>query len=516
MLFAFTVYASVPIFLNILLSVPAALLLLPIRTSISSRKAKTKAKTESKHVSSYEDGSVRQDQKVTTNMSATPLQPGTLVVRPFVTTYRGAMLVATAVAILAVDFPIFPRRFAKVETWGTSLMDLGVGSFVFSAGVVSARTILRGPSVQQTTAEVARRMMQAFRHSIPLLVLGLVRLISVKNLDYAEHVTEYGVHWNFFFTLALLSPFVESVDRLLSLLGLSSPSLTRASTSSSSSSKPRSARSIPHKRSIRYDIVALIISLAYEFILNNTSLLSFILISPRTPHSSLLVKNREGVFSFIGYLAVFLSGRSTGILLCQFHHDTKLPNAASLTANNKKRTASLHIIEAQRIAHERKKVILPELALRALIYAALYWLSSSVYTVNLTVSRRLANLPYVLWIAAFNNAQLLLFAMIEMVGPAFTFSERPTNAPGHSDDDSYDDESTSREAYEIPSRIMRALNRNGLVVFLVANLLTGLVNFTVNTLDASSATAMTVLIPYAAAVTGVALALDRYGLTIKM
>ena len=440
-LFAITAYSSVPLFLNIFLITPALLLLLPLQatrhTNRDAKKSKAKSKQATKATPSSRDSSWQ------------------LVSRPFITHYRGAMMIVTVLAILAVDFPIFPRRFAKVETWGTSLMDIGVGSFVYSAGVVSARALFK-TSKSGKLPGLSSRVLKALRHSLPLLVLGIIRLISVKGLDYAEHVTEYGVHWNFFFTLALLPPFVELADS--------------------------AARGVFRSDTASYGFLALAISTTYEIILNNSSLLSYILISPRGP--DLLSKNREGVFSFLGYLAIFLSGRGTGSYII------RLVDRPSLKDAN-------HFDDYTLTRRERLQVLW-RLATEALVPLLLYWLSTSVYVFNLNVSRRLANLPYVLGVVAFNQVQIYLFGLVEAYGPTFSYEEG--------------DDCKLRSA---SSRIMQVFNKNGLVIFLVANLLTGLVNLSINTLDMSNIGAMGILITYAAVVTAVAMGFDHFGLKIK-
>ena len=45
-------------------------------------------------------------------------------------------------------------------------------------------------------------MSKSLMSSIPIVVLGALRLASVKLSGYHEHVSEYGLHWNFFFTMA--------------------------------------------------------------------------------------------------------------------------------------------------------------------------------------------------------------------------------------------------------------------------------------------------------------------------
>ncbi|OAV89812.1 hypothetical protein PTTG_28530 [Puccinia triticina 1-1 BBBD Race 1] len=56
------------------------------------------------------------------------LQPPLRFHQPFLTVYRVQLVLLTALSILAVDFTIFPRKFAMTESWGISLGGLLIGS----------------------------------------------------------------------------------------------------------------------------------------------------------------------------------------------------------------------------------------------------------------------------------------------------------------------------------------------------------------------------------------------------
>lgn len=354
----------------------------------------------------------------------------------------------TCLAILAVDFRIFPRRFAKVETWGTSLMDVGVGSFVFSAGLVSARPILRARYAGKKSS-FGSQLNSAFRSSLPLLVLGFIRLYSVKGLQYAEHVTEYGVHWNFFFTLAFLPPFVallQSVSAVVPYTGL----------------------------------VSVLISCLYQTLLEFTRLKAYILTAPRTDWFS---QNREGVFSFWGYLAIFLAGQALG-----FDVLPRNPSQSSVADTN---------------SQQRKRLLTVLAAWSALWVLSFYAVTSYRIGFAFQVSRRLANLPYVLWVSAFNCAQIMIFCIVETVSfPGVYIAADQTLE--------------RRECEKATSRVLKSFNRNGLAIFLLANLLTGLVNLTLDTLSMSQPGAMAVLVGYASLLTIVAIGLDAWNLSIKL
>ncbi|MXQ84480.1 hypothetical protein E5288_WYG020644 [Bos mutus] len=184
---------------------------------------------------------------------------------PAISCFRVVNSAFTAVAILAVDFPLFPRRYAKTELYGTGAMDYGVGGFIFGSAMVS-------PEVRRKYTKGSRfcYLTKSLYSLWPLVFLGVGRLVAIKSIDYQEHLTEYGVHWNFFFTLIA----VKLITSLLLII-------------------------FPLNRSW---IVAISITALYQLALDFTPLKSLILYGTDGSGTrvGLLNANREGIISILG------------------------------------------------------------------------------------------------------------------------------------------------------------------------------------------------------------------------
>ncbi|XP_052169836.1 uncharacterized protein At4g17910 isoform X2 [Diospyros lotus] len=188
--------------------------------------------------------------------------------RTIISSYRVTVMIATCLCILAVDFKVFPRRYAKTETYGTSLMDLGVGSFVLANSLVSRQA--RGFSTL--------KLRGALQSTSPLIVMGIARLVSTVGIDYQVHVGEYGVHWNFFFTLAAVSILTSIIN-------------------------------VPPKYS---GILGLLILVGYQICLTH-GLNGYLLSNERG--TDIVSQNKEGIFSIFGYWGIYLLGVQLGSYL---------------------------------------------------------------------------------------------------------------------------------------------------------------------------------------------------------
>lgn len=345
----------------------------------------------------------------------------------FVSHYRSSLLLSTAIAILAVDFHIFPRRFVKTEDYGTSLMDTGVGSFVYHYGLTA----------QQARQDVQSRasLRSLFKSVAPLLFMGLLRLFTHKQIDYQEHTSEYGVHWNFFFTMAAVTLMVWMVHPLLTQRGVAG-------------------------------VLAIGITAAYQYWLSDPAITEYMLHGSRVIEwpmtdvpielseqlwrgaTNFVAANKEGVYSTIGYFAIFLFALEVGRYALRFESNSR--------------------------RWWRKLVIL------LVVDAALWIITFYCDTHIQRVSRRMVNVSYIAWMLAFNLLALSVFLLFNLL---------------HADPASGD------------SYYLSAINSQMLPAFILSNACTGLTNVTMRTMDQPPLTAFMVLVLY---LTVVMLAMGKF------
>ncbi|XP_070699891.1 phosphatidylinositol-glycan biosynthesis class W protein [Pempheris klunzingeri] len=366
---------------------------------------------------------------------------------PFVTNFRVFVNVKTAISILAVDFMVFPRRYAKSETYGTGVMDFGVGAYVFANALVcpeARRKNISGSKLHHITKQLVSVW--------PLVVLGMGRLVSVKMTGYHEHVTEYGAHWNFFFTLAIVR-VVATV--LLAIL--------------------------PASQSW---VIALLISGFYQFTLETSGLKAFI-IHNNDREKDFLHANKEGLFSAVGYIAIYMAGVQVG----------------------------LYVMQPRSHVRQWLKALCNLFLGSFVLYAAL----SPCQTFVDPVSRRMANLSFCLWSVA---QSLFFMSCLGVADMVLLFSKRTSGCrfvPSswnwcEKQSDSVSDKKTGQMERLC---LVQAVSRNQLLFFLLANVMTGLTNSLVNTLGCSSLFSVCVLLAYMFTNCFVIHVLHLCGITVK-
>ncbi|XP_055346159.1 uncharacterized protein LOC129593734 [Paramacrobiotus metropolitanus] len=343
--------------------------------------------------------------------------------RYVVTSYRGIIMLFTTLCILAVDFPVFPRKMAKTVESGYSVMDLGVGAFVIANGLVA-------PQAKEKGRSSLRMVISELKDSFLLIILGFGRFVSITMTNYQSPEEEYGKHWNFFCTLAVVKIF----SRLAAVF-------------------------------IRAEFLPLAgigLAVIYEIILQN-GLYDYLLIPSSDIHSSmpvsrLLVDNRSGIASSVGFLALFLIW--THFARC------------------------FRVERKSRLQHVR---LVGDLACWCLIgFLICRYLPLP--------SRRFANASYIFWTSYLALGFLTTLVVSRMI-VVWLAGKKTIGGI-----------SILEWLSHLPLAIP-ALNYNALTVFLVANVLTGAVNLSMDTVHTSDFLALCILCFYSILVCFVACAL---------
>lgn len=348
----------------------------------------------------------------------------------YLNTFRAVINLLTAICILAVDFKCFSRQLAKTETFGFGLMDTGVGLFVFGNGIVAPELRKASDSSRLTW----RKLEKTIKSCLPLVVLGAVRFLATNELDYQQHISEYGVHWNFFLTLAC-TKFFGTI--LLAIL--------------------------PHFEYIKYLSMALLF--AHELLLQLGTADYIIDPNKQIKRDNFQNANREGIFSIMGYVALYLASVYVGYRLRK--EDVVSENGQTPVFTNVRQLFWKTV--------------------RLFFVALILWKITYILKNMFGVSRRIANMGYVFWILSIGTTVLSCFMLLEIFY-YFRAFDRPTA------DDNEEENPTEKRNYA--PIILSGITYNGLVFFLLANLMTGVVNLCFQTLLLSTPQALTILFAY--------------------
>jgi len=232
-----------------------------------------------------------------------------------VSVFKGGNMVLTCVSILAVDFVVYPRHFVKTEDFGCSLMDVGVGSFIVGSAITShfSRGVGEGSSGGSGNGSTVfptgmhSLTFHAFQRLL-ILLLGVGRFVCLRALNYQVHVSEYGLHWNFFVTLFAVWTATDICDWVLGRLARA---VVRRLDGAPGALKLVTAALHVCSAYYKWFLCAAVVFFYQVLLLvpwkggGEGGTLTEYLLDDSSPRDSLLRANKEGFFSVLGYLGLY-------------------------------------------------------------------------------------------------------------------------------------------------------------------------------------------------------------------
>ncbi|POV96777.1 hypothetical protein PSHT_14962 [Puccinia striiformis] len=353
--------------------------------------------------------------------------------QPFLTVYRAQLILLTALSILAVDFKIFPGNLQRPNHGGSHSCWL----FRFLAWFDIRPSDLESNLINQTPTSLARSM---DKHSKNYPSIDL-RILFVKTVDYPEHVSEYGVHWNFFFTLSILPLTGVFVRKWYESSGMN------------------------------ISIIGILVAMSTSILDISSTIMIDVNVFPGCSRIRIVIKHRTN------NICVSKSGRTS-----QFNGAGNLsPQLEQLTKSGNQVTLSFTFWD-YRLEHISKKnsgASLKRQTGKALVvyssWTIVWWTLFLFCKVFIEpTSRRLANPTYCFWIAGVNLTLITGHSLISEVLIPHTTSKLPIT-------------------FEI-------INQNSLAIFLFANLLTGIINLSVHSMYINPVPAFSILLLYLACI----------------
>ena len=151
-----------------------------------------------------------------------------------------------------------------------------------------------------------------------------------------------------------------------------------------------------------------------------------------------------------------------------------------------------------------------------LLWTAVMWLSLGYsLTFFMPPSRRLANYAFFTWILAYNLTILSFFLITDLI-VIHLQSKSKSKIKGSRSKSSKDSMKTLETCsiYRCPN-FVKAVDHNPLFFFLLANLMTGLINITVETINTEDNTAVLIIVGYQAILAIIVTCLYRCNIKLK-